>query len=143
MSADIEVMGELVRIARELVSGVEPSALNGMSKREAKKFVNGLLSWGTKGFFTDDNWRPVHDAFKRLRDHGVDYTLTKAEYRTSRDREKMYGHGAMPDAKEWKFEIEFENERGRPATLYGIIVASGAGSVEDPLDRYDIVAYVS
>jgi len=49
----------------------------------------------------------------------------------------------VPMRKIWQFEIPFTSERGRKGTLYGRVVAAGAGSVEEPLDKYDVTAYVS
>jgi len=45
--------------------------------------------------------------------------------------------------KVWTFEIEFINARGKRDTLYGVLTAAGAGSVQEPLSKYDVTAYVS
>ena len=59
------------------------------------------------------------------------------------DDEYSKNESGIPSSKTWRFEIDFMNDKGRPTKLFGIIVASGAGSVKDPLDKYDITAYVS
>ena len=60
---------------------------------------------------------------------------------------KYGGHAdtsnGLPKYKEWQISIPFTNNKGRSAQLVGQITAHGAGSVEQPLDRYDITAYVS
>jgi hypothetical protein len=42
-----------------------------------------------------------------------------------------------------EIQINFINNKNKPTTLYGRIQASGAGTIEDPLSKYDITAYVS
>jgi hypothetical protein len=55
----------------------------------------------------------------------------------------LHNEQGVPNGKTWKFTIKFENNNRREMTLYGIVTASGAGTVADPLSRYDLVAYVS
>jgi len=111
------------------------TSLAGMSKQVAKRNVNKLLSRYTRGLFRDSSWQAVHKIFDAMDAAQINWHMTDAEYR--------HNDQGVPTAKEWKFEIDFINNRDRKNTLYGIVVASGAGSVEDPLDRYDLVAYVS
>jgi hypothetical protein len=49
----------------------------------------------------------------------------------------------MPTFKEWKISIPFTNNKGKPVALVGQIIAHGAGTVQDPMSRYDITAYVT
>jgi len=112
------------------------SSLDGLKKTKATKIVNGILEPFTHGLFRDDDWSNITRIFKALTENDIPYELTKT----------FYGHSEIngnPDSKTWVFEINFVNEKGRPTILYGRIVASGAGSVESPLDKYDIVAYIS
>ena len=46
-----------------------------------------------------------------------------------------------PNAKTWYVQVDYNDKRGRPQSIYGRVRAAGAGTVEDPLSRYDIVAY--
>jgi hypothetical protein len=48
------------------------------------------------------------------------------------------GRFSVPVRKIWKFEVKFVNNRDKDDVLYGRITAAGAGSVEDPLERYDV-----
>jgi len=121
---------ELVRIARL----IEDDLLEGASNREARNLVNKLLSKVGKSLYRDDSWRGIKEIWDVLDDAGIDYHTTKAEYKHNDD--------GIPNAKEWKFEIEFVNDKGRPTTLYGTATAWGAGSVEDPLDKYDVTVNV-
>jgi hypothetical protein len=109
--------------------------LNGMNVRAARKFVNELLGKYTKGFFKDTYWQPIHKTWTLLAEHKIDAIPTSNRYLTD---EK-----GTPTSKRWEFIIEFTNDKGKDVTLHGVMVASGAGSVSDPLDRYDVVAYVS
>jgi hypothetical protein len=97
--------------------------------------VNDLIAKYSKGFFSDQSWEPVQRIFDVLKSAAIEWHLVGTDYRKN-DR-------GTPASKEWKFEIEFSNNNGRLTTLYGTIIASGAGSVEDPLEKYDIIAYVS
>ena len=106
-----------------------------MTKVTAKNNVNRLLARYTKGFFTDDSWRPVHQIWKAMTSAAIDWEVTDTEYRKNDE--------GRPASKRWKFEVNFNDKSGRPKTLHGVVIAAGAGSVEDPLDRYDLVAYVS
>lgn len=110
--------------------------LDGMSKRQAAKKVNTILSAASKGLFRDQSWEAVNKVWKELDRAGIDYNITHTEYMNDPNTR-------MPNAKMWKFEVPFQNEKFRPAILFGVLTAHGAGSVEDPLDRYDITAYVS
>ena len=114
----------------------EPNPLDGLPKRKVTALVNRAIQRArTGGFFRDNSWVPVHRIFKSLQDEGIPYVLMSAEY--GHDKE------GRPSHKVWKFEVEFLNENGRPAKVYGSITASGAGTVEDPLGVYDVTAYAN
>lgn len=125
---------QLLRLARTVLADDE-NPLDGLDKRKASRIVNKALSQHTKGFFSDTSWQAVQRVWKDLDRAGIDWYLTDNFY--SKNRE------GVPESKTWKFEVKFVNNRGRPAVLYGVLQAAGAGSVDDPLDRYDITAYVS
>jgi hypothetical protein len=103
----------------------------GMNRRQVKNEINKMLSKETKGFFKDTGWKPVNRIFKRLTDMGFSYSVDETRY--SQDSE-----GNLT-GKTWKFTIDVEG--GKP--IHGVIIASGAGKVEDPLGVYDLTAYVS
>lgn len=123
------------KIIKEDAETIYPSSLDGMKKDKARKRVNNLFSEYTRGFFSDDYWRQVHKIFKVLDENDISYTLIKSFY--------DHDENGTPNSKTWVFEIRFLNEKNEPISLYGRVVASGAGSVKNPLDRYDVVAYVS
>ena len=123
-------------VARKVMAADSSNPLDGMRRRKAVSIVSNLMARHTRGFFRDDFWKPVHAIWRELEKNGIPVVLQSAEYQHD-------GSGQMPTSKTWKFTVDFLNERGRPTTLHGVVVASGAGSVEDPLDRYDVVAYAT
>jgi hypothetical protein len=133
-----KVARQLLAMAKEMTSA-QVNALNGLKSQVAKRYVNKILGEHSKGIFSDQSWEGINKIWKALDDNGIVYTMTGAEYQKD-------NQSGMPVRKQWKFEVEFWNEkgeRGRMVKLYGVVIASGAGTVEDPLSRYDIIAYVS
>jgi hypothetical protein len=125
---------EPVKLAKELMAGTG-LGLEGVSNNKAKKFLNDLMARHTKGVFKDDSWEPVHALFEEFKKQNINYTIVSTEYK---DNER-----GTPTAKEWRVEFDFTNDKGRPTKLYGMIRASGMGTLDDVLARYDIVSYVS
>jgi hypothetical protein len=122
---------------KKKIAGIEPpyppSALDGMPNEKARKVVSNVLHKHTpKGILHDTDWQHIHAIFKALDAEKLNYSLTKADY--------MHDEQGRPKAKEWKFEVYFTNKAGKPTILYGSITASGAGTVEDPLEKYDVTA---
>jgi len=120
---------DILKLAEEI------NPLNGFRKAKAINVVNKILRKHTSGFFTDEYWKPIQETWSELTKEGIDYELDKTQY--FKDKE------GNPNRKEWYFTVYFINNRGKKNTLYGLIVASGAGSIDYPLDRYDVVAYAS
>jgi len=127
------VAEELIRVARLLLS-VKAAEIEGEPKRKALRIINKLIDPLTKGLHKDTGWRPVNDIWTLFNNMGLDWRITKSEYEHE---------NGVPVRKVWTFEIEYENDRGKPTTLYGRVVGSGAGRVSDPLESYDVTAYVS
>jgi len=149
---------ELLLAARDLVGGGPeadpivgrrfagegvPDPLSGMTKRAAARYVNKMLDkYGKAGIFRHDtSWRPVKILFDELDREGIRWELKSAKYDISPSARDV--GQKVPDNKTWRFEVSFINDRGRINKLYGVVIASGAGPVEDPLDSYDLIAYVS
>lgn len=130
-----KIARQLLAMAKRIIVSDRTNALNGLRVQVAKRYVNKILDQHSKGFFSDQSWEGINKVWKALDDNGIVYTMTGAEYQKD--------ESGMPVRKQWKFEVEFWNEKGRMVKIYGVMIASGAGSVEDPLDKYDIIAYVS
>lgn len=129
------MISEILKVARQILADDLSEGLEGMSKRKAKKLVNEILADETKGFFKDDTWRGVYDAFDALEKEGIEPLVEDTYY--SHDR------NGVPESKTWEFIIKFVNDKDKEVELPGIIVAAGAGSENDPLERYDLAGYVS
>lgn len=112
--------------------------INGQSNVVAASRVNKILSAASKGLFSDNSWEAINNIFKKLSEAGLDVTVTSAKYGGHADT-----GNDMPKFKEWQISIPFTNKNGKQVALVGNITAHGAGSLEQPLDRYDITAYVS
>lgn len=126
----MNISQELRRIAK-----IIDNPLNGMNRQKALRLVNKILSNDTKGLFRDDSWKPINLFFKHLSQQNIEYVIQETNYTQDEN-------GNM-NSKVWKVEISFINDKGKETTLFGRIVAGGAGSVKEPLEKYDIVGYFS
>lgn len=117
--------------------------LDGKSKANAKNFVMSKTNKFTKGFFSDEYWKPVNQVYKELTKLHINWVGTGATYEQERVELSDRSHASVPIRKIWTFEIKFRNNRDKPDVLFGRMVAAGAGPVESPLDRYDVTLTVS
>lgn len=126
-------MKKLRQVLSELYTDFDENAisesLKGYSKQKAISKIRGLVDSHVRGIFTDDAWKPVNTVFTILRDNGIKCNITSSEYQKE---------NGIPIRKIWAFNITFINDKQRPIILHGRIVAAGAGSVQDPLDKYDV-----
>ena len=111
----------------------EQSVLNGKSKQSAKNYLYKVLSPIVDGFFSDENWIPINTIFKNLTKMGIDYEIDKTFY------DQNFPH----TSKTWQFKIMFTDSMGRQQTLNCQLKAHGAGSVQDPLNRYDVTFLIN
>jgi hypothetical protein len=124
----------LLTAVDELGNSGPGSSLDGKTKESAKNILNKVIA-SPPGFFTDKTWEPVKAIMARLNAAKVNFTSLGDAYQQNAQGQDI--------SKTWKLEFPFTNQKGLPDKLYGTIVASGAGSVEDPLSRYDITAYAN
>jgi hypothetical protein len=120
----------------KLGQGLTPNALEGKSLPQARKIVSNLLYENTKGFFSDQSWEGVRNVWAALEAQGIDVVVSTEGGGYQQDEQ------GRPSSKNWQFSIDFIDNKGRPKTLNGRLTAHGAGTVEDPLARYDISANV-
>lgn len=115
------------------------ASLPTMPRRKMVQLVNRILDKApTKGIHRDQYWKPVHAIWKALENEGLEFSITKSEY-----EHESLGGSRVPVRKVWHFEIPFLTERGQMSRVHGRVVAAGAGSSEDPLEAYDVVAYAN
>ncbi len=95
--------------------------------KKHKKVINAAICGVSPGFFTDPGWEGVHRVQAALdrvcQKHGLEWELEQAVYEEGR--------------KTWFFFVT-DGQR----TSHGVIVGSFAGTVEDPMNRYDVVTYI-
>lgn len=136
---EIRAAKAIMKIAKSLLSEFfdEPTSIDGMSKQNAVKKVNRIIekSGVTKGLHRDNSWVPFHKMMKYLDHEGVYVYIEDAKY--TKDEQ------GNPNSKRWNLVVEFTNNRGKKDKIYGVAIASGAGSPNDPLEVYDFTAYVS
>lgn len=132
LNTDRKFMDQIRKILAK--GGSSQNPLDGMSNEKARKEVYKIMAQFTKGVFKDDSWVPIHNIWEAFNAAGLDWTMMGSQY--------LHNSEGRPSGKEWKFEIKFLNKNGRLTTMHGTVTASGAGSVEDPLDRYDLVGLV-
>lgn len=119
----------------EISIGVEKNnPLNGKNNQAARKYVSNIIYPLTKGLFSDQDWSNVRKVWDALDVAGLDWNITDNEYGKNEEGTPVY--------KMWKFEIRFNNNKNRPTILHGVLTAHGAGSIQYPLDKYDISATV-
>lgn len=107
--------------------GLSKARLKTLLYKETKKCTYNKL-------YKDTGWNGpqcIWDTFNKL---NLNWHLVKSDYKRIRGNEKA----AMPDYKEWVFEILWDDAKGKQKKMGGTVTASGAGTVEDPLSKYDV-----
>ena len=127
------------RIKSVKEDSTEPSGIRGLNKTNAKRKLYKILkvdSFTKNKIYSDTSWQPIRAMFKLLQDAGIEYVISKTEYQKNQYSEE-------PTSKRWSVEISFKNDKQIDSKLYLNIVAGGAGSVQDPLGKYDLVVTLS
>lgn len=110
-------------------------AIDGMTKNKAKNTIYKATKKCTHNkLYKDSYWKGpqcVWDAFDSLE---LSWHITKSEYQHDKSMSD-----SMPVRKVWEFEIFFSNNKGKTIKLGGNLTAAGAGSIDNPLDKYDLV----
>jgi hypothetical protein len=131
-------MKELVTIGKlgELEVLNEKQAIDAIahSKQALISHIYQNINEYTKSIYNDNYWQGPQQVWAALDRMGVGWSISDTNY--------IHDAG-KPVGKRWKFVVEAKTETGRPITAWGVLTASGAGSVEDPLDKYDITVVLS
>jgi hypothetical protein len=106
-----------------------------MTRNQIVKKINKTICNASPGLFSDEYWLGI----KRVQDKIED--LSKAlsvdiEFNNTR-YESEPGQN-IPYRKRWIYTVE-----GFKVPIVVLIMACGAGSVSDPLSKYDVIAYAS
>ena len=111
------------------------SPLEGKTRAQARKIVQNIINkLPINGLFSDTYWQGPKMVWEALTENNIDWVINNSQYKKD---EK-----GNPISKQWIFEIEFVNQRSKPDKLTGQINAYGAGSIQQPLDKYDMTAIV-
>lgn len=111
--------------------------LDGLKKKQAINYITKTYDIYNrfKGFFSDNAWQPINTLIGEIQKDNIPLEIQKTEYYKDTN--------GNPAGKIWTCEIPFINQNNRQDKLYVRITAAGAGSVKDPLDRYDITITIS
>ena len=127
---------DLAQVAKMVIAVDDVNPLDGLRKAKAIHIVNNVIrKVNTRGFFSDSHWKPIHKIFSQFSKNDLPYSIEKTRYDKDDNGE--------PATKRWWVEIPFINERGREQVIHVHIIASGAGTVAEPLSTYDVVAYAT
>ena len=111
------------------VDGLSKQKLKTLLYKEVKKCTHNKL-------YKDVYWNGIKciwDVFGKL---DLNWQLEKSEYKHG-DKSKL-----LPTSKEWRFTIMWDDNKGKFQKLGGYVTAAGAGTVEDPFDRYDVTMVI-
>jgi len=113
------------------------SPIDGMRKKQAINYITKTYKIydKLKGFFNDEYWKPINEIIGTLQKNGIPISIEHTEYYKNND--------GFPEGKIWQCEIPFTNQNHRDDKLYVRITAAGAGTVEDPLSRYDVTFVIN
>lgn len=128
--------GKSVREALE-ETVIEPSQnpLDFKTNATARSIVRKILAnVDLNHVFSDEYWQGPKLVWNALTEAKLDWNMTGSSYKKNDQ--------GIDSSKQWKFEIRFVNDNKRPTVLHGTLTASGAGSVQDPLEKYDVVVTV-
>jgi hypothetical protein len=110
--------------------GLSKARLKTLLYKETKKCTYNKL-------YKDSGWNGPQCIWDTFNDLNLNWHITKSEYHTEKNPAKSMTF-QMPVRKEWQFEIQWDSNKGRPMKLGGHVTAAGAGSVDDPLSKYDV-----
>lgn len=106
---------------------------DGLSKQRLKTLIYKSTKKCTYNkLYKDNGWKGPQCIWDTFNDLNLNWHITRADYKKDKNE-------VMPNRKEWYFEIMWDNDKGKFSKLGGMLTAAGAGSVQDPLDKYDLV----
>ena len=110
--------------------GLSKARLKTMLYKATKKCTYNKL-------YKDSYWQGPTCIWDAFNDLDLNWSITNSEYKTEKNPKKSMTF-QMPVSKEWTFEIKWEDSKGKWKTQGGLVTAAGAGSVDDPLSKYDV-----
>lgn len=121
-----------MRLKRYIIESKTGMGIDGLSKAKVKTLIYKETKKCTYNkLYKDQFWQGpkcIWDTFDKL---DLNWQIDSSDYK-NRNKSKM------PDAKEWTFTIMWDDNKGKNIKQSGLVTAAGAGSVEDPLEKYDL-----
>lgn len=122
-----------MRLKRYITESKTGMGIDGLSKARVKTLIyKETKKWTYNKLYKDQYWQGpqgIWDTFDKL---DLNWQIDSADYKNYNNK------GGMPDAKEWKFTIIFDNDKKKTIKQSGVVTASGAGTVDEPLSKYDL-----
>ena len=122
---------------------LDTNPLDGKSKTNAKNWVLTKANKLTKGMFGDEYWHGPNSIWKEFDKIGLNWNMTGNKYEHEDVTLSDGSRANVPVRKIWTFEVRFVNNNDKEDSLFGRVVAAGAGPIDNPLDKYDIVVTLS
>jgi hypothetical protein len=117
------------------------SAIDGMSKQKAKTFLyKGTKKFWYNKMYHDEYWQGPKSIWKKFDEWDLNWSIDSSRYRKPGPNSAM--DPMIDTSKEWLFTIWLINNKDKQIKLHGQLIASGAGSVSDPLEKYDIILII-
>lgn len=112
------------------VDGLSKAKVKTLIYKETKKCTHNKL-------YSDRYWQGpkcIWNTFDKL---NLNWNINNTQYKNNKDDESM--DIKLPTRKEWYFEIMWRGPKGKKMKMGGHLTAAGAGSVDEPLSKYDLV----
>ncbi len=107
--------------------GLSKAKLKNLLYKSTKKCTYNKL-------YKDEYWQGPKCIWNTFDSLDLNWNITGSEYKKYHKENKL----ALNDTKEWTFDIMWDDNKGKHKKISGLVTAAGAGSVSDPLDRYDV-----
>ena len=129
-----------MRLKKYIINEAQEQKADGLSKAKLKTLIYKSTKKITTGLYNDNYWKGPQMIWNVFDGLDLDWYITKAEYKNNRDDAKMGIN--MPTSKVWNFEFKWVNDKGKVLKGGGYLTAAGAGSMDQPLDKYDLVLII-
>ena len=124
---------ENIEGCRKFTAASKNNNFKEISQAKLKSQMYSVISKYT-GLYNDNAWQAINKLVKDLQGILPDITIIDSKY-----EHDEFGN---PNGKRWWY-CGIITEKGKPRVVVIELCASGAGSVKNPLDKYDITALVN
>lgn len=128
---------ELIKIANTIANEqIDNGLFNCKTKQTAIRYIYKKVNHLISGFFRDDNWSNVMKVFDAINSLGCkfEWEVKNGGYH---DVKNSYGE-ITSKYKQYDLTISFTNVNDKQIKIIGQLIATGAGTIEDIFQKYDI-----